>query len=204
VTYATKKTAQKIAAIKALLQDSIDIKQQLLADADMLARIADVAQHCVDALRGDSKLLLAGNGGSASDAQHIAAELVGRFELERDGLPAMALTTNASQLTALSNDYGYDAVFSRQLQAFAKKGDVFFGLSTSGNSANVVIAAEVARARELFVVGMTGQSGGKLEALCDICLKVPADNTARIQEVHITIGHILCALIEQELASESP
>ncbi len=191
--------AKKIATIKTLLQDSIDVKQRLVEDADMLARIADIAQCCIDALCGDNKLLLAGNGGSASDAQHIAAELVGRFELERDGMPAMALTTNASQLTALSNDYGYEAVFSRQLQAFAKKGDVFFGLSTSGNSANVVAAAEVAKARGLFVVGMTGQSGGKLEALCDICMKVPSDNTARIQEAHITIGHIVCALIERTL-----
>ncbi len=194
--------AKKIATIETLLQDSIDVKQRLMADAGMLARIADVAQCCVNALRGDNKLLLAGNGGSASDAQHIAAELVGRFELERDGMPAMALTTNASQLTALSNDYGYEAVFSRQLQAFAKKGDVFFGLSTSGNSANVVAAAEVAKARGVFVVGMTGQSGGKLEALCDVCLKVPSDNTARIQEAHITIGHIVCALIERALVAE--
>ncbi len=194
--------AEKIATIKTLLQDSIDVKQRLMVDTDMLARIADVAQRCVDALRGDNKLLLAGNGGSASDAQHIAAELVGRFELERDGMPAMALTTNASQLTALSNDYGYEAVFSRQLQAFAKKGDVFFGLSTSGNSANVVAAAEVAKAREVFVVGMTGQSGGKLEALSDICIKVPSDNTARIQEAHITVGHIVCALIERTLVTE--
>ncbi len=188
--------------IKALLQDSIDVKQRLIMDTDMLAHIAGVAQFCINALRGNNKLLLAGNGGSASDAQHIAAELVGRFELERDGLPAMALTTNASQLTALSNDYGYEAVFSRQLQAFAKKGDVFFGLSTSGNSANVVAVAKVAKARGLVVVGMTGQSGGKLEALCDICLKVPSNNTARIQEAHITIGHIVCALIERTLAAE--
>jgi len=193
-------TEKNIDSIKTLLQESIDTKQRLLADTEMLARIADVARRCVDALRGDRKLLLAGNGGSASDAQHIAAELVGRFELERDGLPAMALTTNASQLTALSNDYGYDAVFSRQLQAFAKKGDVFIGLSTSGNSANVIAAAEVANARGLVVIGMTGQSGGKLEALCDVCLKVPSDNTARVQEAHITIGHILCGLIEGELA----
>ncbi|NOX75888.1 MAG: D-sedoheptulose 7-phosphate isomerase [Gammaproteobacteria bacterium] len=193
---------KNIATIKTLLQDSIDTKQRLLADDAMLTHIADIAQCCVDALRGDNKLLLAGNGGSASDAQHIAAELVGRFELERDGLPAMALTTNASQLTALSNDYGYDAVFSRQLQAFAKKGDVFFGLSTSGNSTNVVAAAEVAKTRGLVVIGMTGQSGGKLAALCDICLKVPADNTARIQEAHIMVGHILCALIERALVGE--
>jgi len=202
VSDAEKDVVKKIATIKTLLQDSIDVKQRLVADADMLGRIADIAQCCVDALRRDCKLLLAGNGGSASDAQHIAAELVGRFELERDGMPAMALTTNASQLTALSNDYGYDAVFSRQLQAFAKKGDVFFGLSTSGNSANVVAAAEVAKARGLLVVGMTGQSGGKLEALCDICMKVPSDNTARIQEAHITIGHIMCALIERALVTE--
>lgn len=193
--------AKTISSIKTLLQDSIDTKQRLLADEDMLARIADVAQRCVDALREDRKLMLAGNGGSASDAQHIAAELVGRFELDRDGLPAMALTTNASQLTALSNDYGYDAVFSRQLQAFAKKGDVFIGLSTSGNSANIIAAAEEARAQGLVVIGMTGESGGKLEALCDVCLKVPADNTARIQEAHITIGHILCALIERALSA---
>ncbi|MBL1274590.1 MAG: D-sedoheptulose 7-phosphate isomerase [Ectothiorhodospiraceae bacterium] len=187
--------------IASLLQDSIDVKQRLLADKAMLSRIADVAQSCVEALQAKNKLLLAGNGGSASDAQHIAAELVGRFELERAGLPAMALTTNASQLTALSNDYGYEAVFSRQLQAFAKKGDVFFGLSTSGNSANIVAAAEVAKARGMIVIGMTGESGGKLDALCDICLKVPSDNTARIQEAHITIGHILCALIEGALVS---
>lgn len=190
---------KNITRIKSLLQDSIDTKQRLLADEIMLARIADVAQLCVDALRGDRKLLLAGNGGSASDAQHIAAELVGRFELERDGLSAMALTTNASQLTALSNDYGYDAVFSRQLQAFAKKGDVFIGLSTSGNSTNIIAAAEQAKSQGLVVIGMTGQSGGKLEALCDICLKMPADNTARIQEAHITIAHIMCGLIEQSL-----
>jgi len=185
--------------IAKLLQDSISVKQQLLADEATLVQIADVAQRCINALRAGNKIMLAGNGGSASDAQHIAAELVGRFEKDRPGLPAMALTTNASQLTALSNDYGYNAVFSRQLQALAKEGDVFFGLSTSGNSANVVAAVNVAKEQGLVVVGMTGQSGGKLESLCDVCLKVPSDNTARIQEAHITIGHILCAQIEQVL-----
>jgi len=187
--------------IAKLLRDSIAVKQQLLADEATLALIADVAQRCIDALRRGNKILLAGNGGSASDAQHIAAELVGRFEKDRPGLPAMALTTNASQLTALSNDYGYEAVFSRQLQALGKEGDVFFALSTSGNSANVVNAAEVAKAQGLVTVGMTGESGGKLESLCDVCIKVPSSNTARIQEAHITIGHIVCAHIEQVLFS---
>lgn len=187
--------------IAKLLRDSIAVKQQLLADEATLALIADVAQRCIDALRRGNKILLAGNGGSASDAQHIAAELVGRFEKDRPGLPAMALTTNASQLTALSNDYGYEAVFSRQLQALGKEGDVFFALSTSGNSANVVNAAEVAKAQGLVTVGMTGESGGKLESLCDVCINVPSSNTARIQEAHITIGHIVCAHIEQVLFS---
>jgi D-sedoheptulose 7-phosphate isomerase len=185
--------------IVALLQDSINVKQQLLADEKTLEQIVEVAQRCIDALRSGNKIIFAGNGGSASDAQHIAAELVGRFEKDRPGLPAMSLTTNASQLTALSNDYGYDAVFSRQLQALGKDGDVFFGLSTSGNSANVLAAVEVAREQGLIVVGMTGESGGQLETLCDICLKVPSENTARVQESHITIGHILCAQIEQVL-----
>ena len=187
--------------IRKLLQDSIDVKQTILADHAMLSAIADVAQRCVDTLRSGNKLLLAGNGGSASDAQHIAAELVGRFEVDRKGLPAIALTTNASQLTAISNDYGYEAVFSRQVQAFGAKGDLFIGLSTSGNSANVVAAAEVAKTQGLTIVGMTGKSGGKLEALCDACLKIPSTNTARIQEAHITVGHIVCAQIERELFS---
>ena len=187
--------------ISKLLQDSIDVKQAVLADQALLTAIDKVAQHCVDVLQSGHKLLLAGNGGSASDAQHIAAELVGRFEVDRKGLPAIALTTNASQLTAISNDYGYEAVFSRQVEAFGAKGDLFIGLTTSGNSANVIAAAEVAKSQGLTIIGMTGASGGKLEALCDVCLKVPSTNTARIQEVHITIGHILCAQIERELFS---
>ena len=187
--------------ISKLLQDSIDVKQAVLADPALLKDIADVAQRCVDTLRSGNKLLLAGNGGSASDAQHIAAELVGRFELDRKGLPAIALTTNASQLTAISNDYGYQAVFARQVEAFGASGDLFVGLSTSGNSSNVVAAAEVAKAQGLTIIGLTGMSGGKLEALCDVCLKIPSKNTARIQESHITIGHILCAQIERELFS---
>lgn len=187
--------------IRKLLQDSIGVKQAMLEDPLMLTAIDEVAQRCVSVLRSGSKLLLAGNGGSASDAQHIAAELVGRFEVDRKGLPAIALTTNASQLTAISNDYGYEAVFSRQVEAFGEEGDLFIGLTTSGNSANVVSAAKVAREKGLTIIGMVGASGGKLEALCDVCLKIPSTNTARIQEAHITVGHILCAQIERELFS---
>ncbi|MDT8382826.1 MAG: D-sedoheptulose 7-phosphate isomerase [Gammaproteobacteria bacterium] len=188
-------------SIARLLQDSIAVKQAVLSDAALLKAIAEVAQRCIETLRAGNKILLAGNGGSASDAQHIAAELVGRFEVDRRGLPAIALTTNASQLTAISNDYGYESVFSRQVEAFGASGDLFIGLSTSGNSANVVAAAEVARAQGLSIVGMSGASGGRLEALCDLCLKIPSTNTARIQESHITIGHILCAQIEAALFS---
>jgi D-sedoheptulose 7-phosphate isomerase len=185
-----------------LLQDSIEVKQAILVDPLIIAAIEEVAQHCVRVLRTGGKLLLAGNGGSASDAQHIAAELVGRFEIDRRGLPAIALTTNASQLTAISNDYGYEAVFSRQLEAFGGNGDLFIGLTTSGNSANILAAAGVAREQGMTVIGMTGASGGKLEAFCDLCLKIPSTNTARIQEAHITLGHILCALIEAALFSD--
>lgn len=188
-------------SIARLLQDSIAVKQAVLADPVLLKVIAEVAQRCIETLRSGNKILLAGNGGSASDAQHIAAELVGRFEVDRRGLPAIALTTNASQLTAISNDYGYESVFSRQVEAFGASGDLFIGLSTSGNSANVVAAAGAARAQGLSVVGMSGASGGRLEALCDLCLKIPSTNTARIQESHITIGHILCAQIEAALFS---
>jgi D-sedoheptulose 7-phosphate isomerase len=189
----------ELALIRSQLGSSIVVKQTMLADEAMLSIVAEAARHCVAALRAGCKVVLAGNGGSASDAQHIAAELVGRFERDRAGLPALALTTNASQLTALANDYGYEAVFSRQIQAFGKSGDVFIGLSTSGNSPNVIRAAEEARRLGMVVVGMTGKSGGRLESLCTLCIKVPSDNTARVQESHITIGHIVCSLIERAM-----
>jgi len=182
--------------VKQLLQDACRTKQKVLEDARLVALIAEVMDVCIDALRNGNKLLLAGNGGSASDAQHIAAELVGRYEQDRAGLPALALTTNSSQVTAIANDYGYDFLFQRQVQALANAGDVFFGLSTSGNSKNVIQAIEQCKKQQVKTVGMTGQSGGQLAAMCDYCINVPSDNTARIQEVHITIGHILCAGIE--------
>jgi D-sedoheptulose 7-phosphate isomerase len=185
--------------IKKVLRESCDIKLKVMDDERLLKVIQDVMEVCIDALKNGNKLLLAGNGGSASDAQHIAAELVGRYERDRKGLPALALTTNSSQLTAIANDYGYDDLFQRQVQALSNKGDVFFGLSTSGNSKNVVNAIKECKQQGVISVGMTGQSGGQMASLCDYCINVPADNTARIQEVHITIGHIVCSGIEAAL-----
>jgi len=187
--------------IKNTLQASCDVKQKVINDDSLLATISSVIDVCVRALKDGNKILLAGNGGSASDSQHIAAELVGRFEKDRKGLPAIALTTNSSQLTAIANDYGYDNVFQRQVQALARSGDVFFGLSTSGNSKNVVSAVEQCKEMGVITVSMTGESGGKLKTISDYCINVPSDNTARIQEVHITIGHIICKAIEDALSS---
>ena len=150
------------------------------------------------ALASGNKVLFCGNGGSAADSQHLAAEFVGRFQKEREGLPAIALTVDTSILTAVGNDYGYDKVFVRQVQALARPGDVLIGISTSGNSANVVEAIELAKSMGVFCVGMTAAGGGKMKDLCDECIAVPAKVTARAQEMHILIGHILCELVDGE------
>lgn len=165
--------------------------------------IREAAQRCSTALAAGNKVLLCGNGGSAADAQHIAAELIGRFINDRRSLPAVALTTDTSALTAIANDYGYEQVFSRQIEGLAVPGDVLIAISTSGNSANVNRAAVSARERQCEVIGLSGKSGGALTALCDTALVVPSDVTARIQESHILIGHILCDLIEQSLFAGS-
>lgn len=177
------------------IQQSIETKQAILQSSDCINSIESVANVCKNALANGKKILIAGNGGSAADAQHIAAELVGRFEKERDGLAALALTTDTSALTAIANDYGYNFVFSRQVQGLGNEGDVFIGISTSGNSANIVEAVNVAKQKNVTTVCLTGQ-GGKLPELCDYAIKVPCSRTATIQESHIMIGHILCALIE--------
>ena len=186
--------------IKSQLQASCLVKQQLLENDASLSLINDAANHCIKALRDGHKILLAGNGGSAADAQHLAAELVGRFETERAGLPALALTTNSSTMTSIANDYNYDTVYRRQVQALARAGDVFIGISTSGNSANVVAAIEQCNEQGVLAIGLTGESGGDMLELCDICLRVPSTNTARIQETHIVIGHILCSLIDKAMS----
>lgn len=183
------------------LRASIETKQQILNDGLLLGRIVEVAKTCVEALKKGNRILLAGNGGSAGDAQHIAAELVGRYNYHRPGLPAIALTTDTSMLTAISNDYGYEQVFVRQLESQAKAGDVFIGISTSGNSRNILLALGQAAKMGVFTVGLTGAEGAMLE-VCDLCLSVPSKYTPHIQESHITIGHILCGIIEDSLFSD--
>ncbi|WP_455212043.1 D-sedoheptulose 7-phosphate isomerase [Kaarinaea lacus] len=185
--------------IKAQLRASCDIKQQLLNDDGFLQIIEDVANSCITAFRDGNKVMLAGNGGSASDALHLAAEFVGRYEQDRSGIPALALSANSSTLTAVANDYGYEAVFQRQVQALGREGDVFFGLSTSGRSPNVVAAIQECKRLGIITVGMTGTTGGDMVELCDYCICIPSDNTARIQESHITIGHIICSMVERTL-----
>ena len=161
-------------------------------------KVEIAAQICIDCLKNGGKILLFGNGGSAADAQHIAAELVGRYKVERKSLPAIALTTDTSALTAISNDYGYIHVFDRQVEALANKGDVAIGISTSGNSINVINALKVASKLNCNTIGFSGQDGGEMNKICNINLAAPSEDTPRIQEMHILIGHTICHLIDQE------
>jgi D-sedoheptulose 7-phosphate isomerase len=178
------------------LHDSANVQTRM---ADHSALVEDVAAHLIKALQGGHKLVDFGNGGSAADAQHFAAELVGRFEKERDGLPAIALSTDTSAMTAISNDFGYDRVFARQVQAHVQKGDVVVGISTSGNAASVLRGIEEARKKGAWTVGLTGQSGGQLKSTVDVCLCVPSQRTAHIQECHISLIHAICACVDQAL-----
>lgn len=180
------------------IQASVDLKQKILTDGILPAQIKQVAELSIQAYQQGNKLLFAGNGGSAGDAQHLAAELVGRYRFNRPGLPAIALTTDSSMLTAIGNDYGYNEVFVRQLQAQGKRGDIFVGISTSGNSENVLRAFEQAKEMGIKTIGLAG-AGGAIQQCCDICLSVPSDNTAFIQECHIMIGQIICGFIEETL-----
>jgi D-sedoheptulose 7-phosphate isomerase len=188
------KKPETAAQIERLIDASIAVKQQLRQQIPLMAT---VAQHLIDALSGGHKILLFGNGGSAADAQHLAAEFVGRFLIERQPLPALALTVNTSCLTAIGNDYGYDVVFARQVEALAQPGDVVVGISTSGNSGSVLEGLRTARRLGLLTVGLTGRNGGQLKHEAEWCFCVPSDETPRIQEAHILIGHILCQLAEE-------
>jgi len=181
------------------IQASIAVKEQLLGSGAMVSTVARVSEILVGALEKGNKALLFGNGGSAADAQHIAAEFVGRFAFDRPALPALALSVNTSCVTAIGNDYGFDVVFSRQLEALARPGDVAIGISTSGNSSNVLRAMAVAKKMGLHTVALTGCSGGKLKNAVDHCICVPSDETPRIQECHILIGHIISELVEQTI-----
>jgi D-sedoheptulose 7-phosphate isomerase len=192
------------AIMKNYIQDQIkksyETKQAIYENEELLEKIEAVAKLCVKLYKeSDKKTILAGNGGSAADAQHIAAELVGRYGFDRPSIPSLALTTDTSNLTAIGNDYGYDQVFSRQLAGMGQAGDIFFGISTSGNSQNIIKAFEVAKEKGITTVALVGRDGGKMGAMADIALIVPSDSTPRIQESHILIGHIICDIIEKEL-----
>jgi D-sedoheptulose 7-phosphate isomerase len=178
------------------LNKAADLIAAIREDRALLAQVIESAELIVNTLKVGGKVLLAGNGGSAADAQHIAGEFVSRFHYDRPGLPAIAITTDTSILTAIGNDYGYDRLFSRQVQALGNKGDVFVGISTSGNSANIVEALKVAKEQGLKTIGFTGNKGGKMLEMCDIALRMPSPETPKIQEGHIVIGHIICGLVE--------
>ena len=185
--------------ITSQIQESIEVKYKLLHDKKLIELISMVAQKCTNSYRNGCKILLAGNGGSAADAQHIAGEFVSRFNFDRPGIPSIALSSNTSILTAIANDYSFDLIFSKQIEALGIEGDIFFGISTSGNSKNIVEALNVAKRKKIITVGFTGQSGGEMEELCDYCIKVPSTETPRIQESHIMIGHIICSIVENDL-----
>lgn len=183
--------------IRAAIQESVEVKTRLLAETN--PTLAPIAAAMAEAFRNGGKVVLFGNGGSAADAQHVAAELVNRFLMERKALPALALTTDSSILTAMANDLGFDCVFARQVEALVRPGDVVVGLSTSGNSENVLQGLRAARECGATTVGLTGRDGGRLKDVADICFCAPSDNTPRIQEAHITVLHAICEAVEREL-----
>lgn len=181
------------------LEETTRILSMMNMDNELVKNIEAIAAACIDSLRGGGKLLLAGNGGSAADAQHIAGEYVSRFAFDRPGLPAIALTTDTSIITAIGNDYGYEMLFARQMQAHARRGDVFIAYTTSGGSPNIIAALQEAKKLGVICVGMTGNRGGPILKLCDFVLEVPSADTPKIQEGHAVLGHILCGLVEREL-----
>ena len=182
--------------VRALIAESILLKQQILQDENLLMLVNQVAELSTVALKGKKKILFCGNGGSAADAQHLAAELSGRYYLDRDPLFAEALHVNPSYITAVANDYGYDEVYARIVRAKGVQGDILFALSTSGNSKNILRAIDEAKARSMIVIGMTGKTGGKMAETCDYLIKIPSTDTPRIQECHIMLGHLICELVE--------
>jgi D-sedoheptulose 7-phosphate isomerase len=184
--------------IKDLFLESIQVKEELLHTS--IAQVIEITNLFIDALKKNGKVLLFGNGGSASDSQHIAAELIGRFKKDRGALAAIALTTNTSVITSLANDYGYEVVFSKQIEALGQKNDVAVGISTSGKAKNVLAGIRQAKKMGLKTVALTGADGGELAKAADVALIVPSSITARVQEAHITIGHIICEIVEQEFA----
>lgn len=186
------------AFIQYTIQQSIELKSRLLQQPALLKNINEVSNRCIQTLKQGNRLLIAGNGGSAADAQHIAAEFICRFNFERPGLPALALATNYSMITAAGNDYSFDQVFSREIEANGRAGDIFIGISTSGNSANILNAMQTCRQSDIYSVGLCGE-GGQILNVADTCMAVPSTSTPRIQECHILIGHIICEIVENTL-----
>lgn len=185
--------------IVSVFEESVSVKKGL-CNNKYLNKIIELAEAIVEAIRADGKVILFGNGGSAADAQHIAGELIGRFRNERNALPAISLTTDTSVITCIGNDYGFDNIFARQIESLGKREDIAIGISTSGNSPNVLKAIKAARAKGLKTAGLTGARGGRLDKMADIVIAVPSKDTPRIQEAHITIGHILCEIVEERLS----
>jgi len=185
--------------IKEIITDSILTKQKLLTDDKMLSTIEQVVDICVIALKADKKIFFCGNGGSAADAQHLAAEFTGRFYLDRDPLYAEALHVNSSYMTSVANDYSFEEVYARLVKAKMRRGDILFGISTSGNSINIIKAMHQARLQHGITIGMTGATGGKLALNSDFLLNMPSTDTPRIQEAHIMVGHIICELVEKKI-----
>ncbi|MBS7838723.1 D-sedoheptulose-7-phosphate isomerase [Wohlfahrtiimonas chitiniclastica] len=189
--------------IIAQIEASIATKAAILEDANLIATLENVAETLIDVYREQGKILIVGNGGSAADAQHMAAELVGRFELEREGLPAIALTTDTSILTAVGNDYGYHYTFARQVEALGQPNDALIAISTSGNSESIVNAVKAARKKGIYTIGLTGSRACIMDELCDVMIKIPSTHTPRIQESHLLVEHMLCQLIETALFAPS-
>lgn len=184
--------------IRQIISASAEVKQEILKNDAMIELIENIAADMVSALKNGNRIYFCGNGGSAADAQHLAAEFSGRFYIDRDALPAEALHCNTSYLTAVANDYSYDVIYARLIKGMGQPGDFLVGLSTSGNSANIVKAFEVAREKGIKTVGFTGESGGKMKELSDYLVNVPSNDTPRIQEAHIMVGHIICQLVEEQ------
>jgi D-sedoheptulose 7-phosphate isomerase len=181
------------------MREAIAVTQAMFDNAQYQEQVAAVGKIMATALAQKNKILFFGNGGSAADAQHLAAELAGKFMLDRPGLAGIALTTNTSSMTAIANDYSFEQIFSRQIEGLGLAGDIAFGISTSGNSRNVILAMQAAKSRKMITVGLTGELGGELREVADHCIRVPTRQTPRIQEAHILTGHILCQLIEEEM-----
>jgi D-sedoheptulose 7-phosphate isomerase len=191
-----------ISQIKVSIEDSIAVKQRLLKSEELLSQIDEVCTRITTAMKSGGKVFFAGNGGSAADAQHLAAEFVSRFAFDRPGLPALALTTDTSAMTAIGNDYGFQYLFSRQIESLCTANDTVVLISTSGNSPNILEAAKAAKKAGAFCIALTGESGGQVRQIADISIKMPSNSTARIQEAHIAVGHIICQIVESELFAD--